>query len=111
MKLYSFVYPGRDAGRISGIFILSNDNERGRVRMHFLHVTLNLFRLPIEFGLLTFHYLKGIGWLTGISVKRKLGMKTNSWPFGCFSQKTKKGPLTEPGSGSMLSSVVKWLNY
>ena len=59
--------------------------------MKWLSKIVALLRLPVDVLLLTFHYVKGTCWLVSVGIKRRLGLKPKSWPFGCFSQKTPNG--------------------
>ena len=59
--------------------------------MKFLTSIFKIFRLPIDFLLLTFHFIKGTSWLIFITIKKKLGFKTQPWPYGCFTQTTSCG--------------------
>ncbi len=47
---------------------------------------LKFFRLPLDFVLLTFHYLKGTSWLIVYQFKRRIGLNPRKrWIFGCFT--------------------------
>ena len=79
--------------------------------MKFLRFFFQLIRLPIDFLLLTFHYIKGVTWLVYTLLKLKLvvGKQTSpaqyfsrekatrkhgslpGWPFGCFTKQTSAG--------------------
>ena len=78
--------------------------------MRILKTIVNFLRLPIDFLLLTFHYVKGVSWLIYNTLLIKLFHRPSSpseyfarlaegkqrghvhrWPYGCFKKKTSTG--------------------
>lgn len=59
--------------------------------MKSIKLTSVLF-LPLDFILLTFHWLKGCAWLIGMGIKEMFDLPvTANWPYGCATEKTESG--------------------
>ena len=53
---------------------------------------VRILRIPIDIILLTFHFTKGILWLLNYGIKSFLNFpQSDSFPYRCFSEKTKSG--------------------
>ncbi len=61
--------------------------------MAFFRFLFRFIRLPFDFFLLTFHWIKGAIWLVWYWLRRLLSKdaKVRSWPYGCFSTKQEDG--------------------
>lgn len=77
----------------------------------FLSGLLKILRLPIDFVLFSFHWLKGMGWLFLFKISEMFDLPMERrWPFGCLTQLTKNGksaclPAKKYGTPSIFGTL------
>ncbi len=62
-----------------------------RILKALLYVIVVICRLPADFLLLSFHYIKGISWLAIRTAKKTVGIKTKTSPYKCLTSTTIRG--------------------